>query len=108
MIGGKRVALIVPTLNEAESIGVALGRTPRDIVDRLIVVDGGSRDATVARAREAGAEVIEVGRGYGRACFEGAKLAAQDCDILAFMDGDGADRVETHRRAGWPDCEGRT
>jgi glycosyltransferase involved in cell wall biosynthesis len=94
MISGKRVALIVPTLNEAEAIGVALRRTPRDIVDRLIVVDGGSQDKTVEIAREAGAEVLKVGRGYGRACWEGARIAAEDCDIIAFMDGDGADRVE--------------
>jgi glycosyltransferase involved in cell wall biosynthesis len=34
--------------------------------------------------------VIEVGRGYGRACLAGAE-AAQPDDILVFMDGDGAD-----------------
>jgi glycosyltransferase involved in cell wall biosynthesis len=34
--------------------------------------------------------VIEVGRGYGRACLAGAQ-AAQPDDILVFMDGDGAD-----------------
>ena len=95
MIAGKRVALIVPTLNEANAIGAALRRAPREIVDRLIVVDGGSRDETVRLARESGAEVINVGRGYGRACWEGALLATKDCDIIAFMDGDGADRVET-------------
>jgi glycosyltransferase involved in cell wall biosynthesis len=54
------------------------------------VVDGGSRDGTHARAKKAGAEVIEVGRGYGRACLAGADTAAPD-DILVFMDGDGAD-----------------
>ena len=94
MIAGKRVALIVPTFNEADAIGAALARAPRDIVDRLIVVDGGSHDETVERARAAGAEVLVVGRGYGRACWEGAALAAEDCDVIAFMDGDGADRVE--------------
>jgi glycosyltransferase involved in cell wall biosynthesis len=60
------------------------------VVDRVIVVDGGSGDGTQARAKEAGAEVIEVGRGYGRACLAGAE-AAQPDDILVFMDGDGAD-----------------
>jgi glycosyltransferase involved in cell wall biosynthesis len=94
MMAGRRVALVVPTFNEADAIAAALERTPRDIVDRLIVVDGGSADDTVARARAAGAEVLCVGRGYGRACFEGARLAATDCEIVAFMDGDGADRVE--------------
>src|SRR2546429_129341 len=41
-------------------------------------------------ARDAGAEVIAVGRGYGLACLTGARAAA-DADIVVFMDGDGAD-----------------
>ncbi len=63
---------------------------PRDLVSRIIVADSGSSDATAARARDAGAEVLEVGRGYGRACLAAAQ-AARDADILVFMDGDGAD-----------------
>jgi hypothetical protein len=41
-------------------------------------------------ARRAGAEVITVGQGYGRACLAGAQ-AAEDTAIIVFMDGDGAD-----------------
>ena len=84
------VAVIIPTFNEAESIGAVIAEMPRALVDRVIVVDGGSRDGTQARAQKAGAEVIEVGRGYGRACLAGAQ-AAQPGDILVYMDGDGAD-----------------
>jgi glycosyltransferase involved in cell wall biosynthesis len=60
------------------------------VVDRVIVVDGGSSDGTQDCARNAGADVIAVGRGYGRACLAGAQAAGAD-DILVFMDGDGAD-----------------
>lgn len=95
MIGGKRIGLVVPVLNEAEAIGPALARVPRALVDRIVVADGGSRDGTADRAEAAGAEVLAAGRGYGRACHEGAKAAATDCEIIAFMDGDGADRPET-------------
>ena len=63
---------------------------PRDIVDRIIVADGGSTDGTPDKARGAGAEVIGVGRGYGLACLKGAE-AAGSADIIVFMDGDGAD-----------------
>jgi len=84
------VTVIVPTYNEAESIDAVVGELPRTVVDRFIVVDGGSRDGTPARAERAGAEVIEVGRGYGRACLAGAQAALAG-DILVFMDGDGAD-----------------
>ncbi len=84
------VTVIILTFNEAESIGPVITELPRALVDRVIVVDGGSRDGTQERAKMAGAAVIEVGRGYGRACLAGAKAAAPD-DILVFMDGDGAD-----------------
>jgi hypothetical protein len=40
--------------------------------------------------RRPGAEVIAAGKGYGRACWR-ATQAAEDADIMVFMDGDGAD-----------------
>ena len=87
------VVLIVPTRNEAGAIGAALRRVPRDIVDLMIVADGGSNDGTVVEARAAGARVIEAGRGYGRACLAGALEADADA-VLVYMDGDGSDRAE--------------
>jgi glycosyltransferase involved in cell wall biosynthesis len=84
------VAVIIPTFNEAESIASVVAALARDVVDRVTVVDGGSLDGTPERARDAGAEVIAVGRGYGLACLAGAQAAAT-ADIVVFMDGDGAD-----------------
>jgi glycosyltransferase involved in cell wall biosynthesis len=81
---------VIPTLNEQESIEKAIRSIPRDVVDRVIVVDSGSTDATTELAKSAGADVIDVGPGYGRACLR-ATEAAVDADILVFMDGDGAD-----------------
>src|SRR5258708_25448637 len=85
-----RTAVVIRTLKEEASIGGVIRALPRDWVSRIIVADGGSTDATAARAREAGAEVIAAGRGYGRACLAGAQ-AASDAEIVIFMDGDGAD-----------------
>jgi glycosyltransferase involved in cell wall biosynthesis len=85
-----RTAVVIPTLNEEDSIAGVVSALPRRWADRVIVADGGSGDATIARARAAGAEVLAVGRGYGRACLAGAE-AASDADIVVFMDGDGAD-----------------
>ena len=85
-----RTAVIIPTLNEAESIDAVIAEIPRTMIRRIIVADGGSTDATAERAMRGGAEVVQAGRGYGRACLAGA-LAASDADILVFMDGDGAD-----------------
>jgi glycosyltransferase involved in cell wall biosynthesis len=83
-------AVVIPTLNEEASIAGVVSALPRDWVDRVIVADGGSSDATAERARSAGADVIAAGRGYGRACLAGA-WAASEADIVVFMDGDGAD-----------------
>ena len=87
-VGG--VTVVIPTFNEAELIGSVVAELPRDVVTRIVVVDGGSSDGTPERARAAAAEVIAVGRGYGLACLTGAQ-AADAGDIIVFMDGDGAD-----------------
>jgi glycosyltransferase involved in cell wall biosynthesis len=84
------IVVVIPTLNEEQSIGDAVRGIPRDVVGRIIVADGGSIDATMARAKDAGADVIAAGRGYGRACLA-ATMAAEGADIVVFMDGDGAD-----------------
>jgi glycosyltransferase involved in cell wall biosynthesis len=91
------IVVVIPTLNEEQSIGDVVARIPRQLVSRIIVADGGSRDATAALARNAGADIIDVGRGYGRACLA-ATLAAEDADIVVFMDGDGADDPQAIRR----------
>jgi glycosyltransferase involved in cell wall biosynthesis len=84
------VALIIPVLNEAETIGDVVHAVPRDLVAEVIVVDGGSTDETVARARAAGARVIvEPRSGYGAACLAGVRATAQP--VVAFIDGDGSD-----------------
>ena len=84
--------MVIPTFNEAESIGQVVAELPRTVVREVIVADGGSRDGTQERARAAGAKVLDAGRGYGRACVLGAEAASPACDVLCWMDGDGADR----------------
>ena len=102
-----RVASVIPTLNEQEAIADVVAAIPRDVVDRVIVVDSGSSDGTVARASAAGASVItEKRRGYGRACHAGAEAAA-DCEIVVFLDGDGSDCPELIPRLVAPIAEGR-
>ncbi len=94
------VTVVIPTLNEAEAIGVVLRELPRDIVAEMIVADSGSTDGTQAIARAAGGRVIEAGRGYGQACAMGAAAAA--CDVVVFLDGDGADRGDLIGRIAGP------
>src|SRR5262249_18082004 len=85
-----RVVVVIPALDEERSIADVVRSIPRAIVSRVIVADGGSREPRAARAKAAGADVIDAGRGYGRACLA-ATTAAEDADIVVFMDGDGAD-----------------
>jgi len=84
------VAVVVPVFNEESAIGQVVAGISREIASEIIVVDGGSSDRTAGVARAAGARVIvERRRGYGRACASGAQAARHE--ILAFLDGDGAD-----------------
>ena len=103
---GGAIAVVIPTLDEEQSIADVVRSLPRAIVSRVIVADGGSRDATVARAQAAGAEVIDTGPGYGRACLA-ATMAAEDADIVLFMDGDGADDADSIGRLVEPIRAGR-
>src|SRR6202035_177821 len=52
------VVVVIPTFNEAKSIAAVVAEIPRDVVGRVIVADGGSRDGTPEKAGRAGAEVI--------------------------------------------------
>jgi glycosyltransferase involved in cell wall biosynthesis len=85
----KDVAVVIPTLNEVESIGAVVAELRRLGVENIFVADGGSRDGTQAEAIEAGAQVIDAGKGYGRACLAGVQAAQSE--FIVFMDGDGAD-----------------
>ncbi|MEE8074266.1 MAG: glycosyltransferase family 2 protein [Candidatus Binatia bacterium] len=85
-----KVSLIIPALNEEESLPSVLAAIPRTVVNDIVVVDNGSSDRTASVASRAGARVLsESQKGYGAACWAGFK-AAKDADILVFMDADGS------------------
>ncbi len=85
-----KVSLVIPALNEAESLRSVLAAVPKTAVHDVIVVDNGSNDDTAGVARQAGVRVLlEPRRGYGAACLAGVS-ATGDADILVFMDGDGS------------------
>ncbi len=89
------VAVIIPALNEEQSIGIVIDSV-RDVVDHMIVVDNGSSDRTAEIARLHGATVVyEPQRGYGAACLRGlAELAVEPPDVVLFLDGDASDHPE--------------
>ena len=91
-----RLFVVIPALDEEESIGLVLAALPSQPASHVIVVDNGSRDATAERAVAAGAELVdEPRRGYGRACLSGLDALRQHDpapdDIVAFLDADFSD-----------------
>jgi rSAM/selenodomain-associated transferase 2/rSAM/selenodomain-associated transferase 1 len=79
------LSIIIPALNEEASIARAV-KSARSQADEVIVVDGGSRDATVQAATDAGATVITSPPGRGRQMNTGAFQAT--FDTLLFLHAD--------------------
>ncbi|HEX7284886.1 MAG TPA: glycosyltransferase family 2 protein [Candidatus Angelobacter sp.] len=87
-----RVSVVIPTHNEAQSIGRVLADLPPDVVTEVLVVDSNSTDGTPEIAAKMGARVLrEPRRGYGRACLTGL-AGASSPDVVVFLDGDYSDR----------------
>lgn len=87
-----RVSIIIPTQNEAQSIGRVLADIPTHLATEVIVVDSNSNDGTPKIAAKMGARVVpEPRRGYGRACLTGIANASEP-DVVVFLDGDYSDR----------------
>jgi len=87
-----RVSVVIPTHNEAQSIGRVLADLPADIVTEVLVVDSNSTDGTPEIATKMGARVLdEPRRGYGRACLTGL-ANANSPNVVVFLDGDYSDR----------------
>lgn len=95
MLEGKRIAVVVPAYNEERLIVRTLSTIP-DFVDRMLVVNDGSKDATSERIKECATKdprvsLIEHGtnKGLGQALITGYVAARDsDADIVAIMAGD--------------------
>jgi hypothetical protein len=89
------VLVIIPALNEADSIGTVIGQLHSLDLTRIRVVDNGSTDSTSRVTREAGAEVlIEPRRGYGATCWRGLQNVPEKVEWILFCDADGCDVLE--------------
>jgi glycosyltransferase involved in cell wall biosynthesis len=89
-----QISVVIPALNERDSIGHVVASMPWPLIAECIVVDNGSTDGTDQVAITAGARVVYAPRGYGSACKAGAEAALATSTILVFLDGDGSDTIE--------------
>ena len=93
MLEGKRVAVVVPAHDEEQLILTTLEGIPA-FVDRVIVVDDGSRDATAERVRSLADPRVELvsherRAGVGAAIVTGYRRALEEgLDVVCVMAGD--------------------
>lgn len=95
---GRRVSVVVPALDDEDTVaGVIAAVRPwlGGLVDELLVIDAGSTDRTIARARAAGAAVytreealpgVAPRPGKGEVLWR--SLAVSTGDLLVFLDAD--------------------
>lgn len=94
MYKDKKIAVIIPALNEEQSLPVVFRDIPA-YVDTIIVTDNGSTDNTydVIVSADTHPNIIgckEPKRGYGYACLR-AMHELSDEDIIVFLDADNSD-----------------
>jgi len=83
-----KTTLLVPTLNEIDSMKIILPRVKKSWVDEIIVVDGGSDDRTVEYAEKSGYKVVSPQvRGLVPQLNEAFKVAEGDIIVLFSPDG---------------------
>lgn len=104
------IDIVIPTLNAGGTLGSTLAArlTHPDLAFSTTICDGGSRDATVAIARRAGAAVVTAAPGRGSQLAAGAaasvapwllflhadtRLGADAADIIALFVGSGAGKA---------------
>lgn len=91
----RKLAIVIPALNEEQSLPAVLGEIPPEVEGmqvETIVVSDGSIDSTERIAREYGAHVVgrDMRRGQGAAVALGYKVAVmRGAEIVATLDADG-------------------
>jgi glycosyltransferase involved in cell wall biosynthesis len=91
MISNKKVVVVMPAYNAAQTLRRTYDEVPHDIVDEIILVDDASQDHTAQVAREMGITTIvhPENRGYGgnqKTCYRAALDRGADIVIMLHPD----------------------
>jgi len=83
------LSIVIPALNEEDNIKVTIDTLNKSKITfpyEIIVVDGGSGDATICEARQREAQVIKCGRGRGKQLAAGGNLAMGEWILFLHAD----------------------
>ena len=89
MIDGRKLVVVLPAFNAADTLELTFNDIPRGLVDEVILVDDGSNDKTVEVAKRLGIRKVHVhpeNRGYGanqKTCYRAA--LAEGADIVVML-----------------------
>src|SRR6266567_4667638 len=98
----RRTMVVMPALNEASCVTLAVRAWQALGVASVRVVDNGSSDDTASAARLAGAEVVcEPHRGYGAAAWRGLQDWPPAMVWVLFSSADGSDRLSATEATEW-------
>jgi glycosyltransferase involved in cell wall biosynthesis len=92
MILGKKLVIVLPAYNAAQTIERTYKEIPFDIVDEVVMVDDFSKDNTVTVAKNLGIQHIvqhEQNKGYGgnqKSCYNKARELGADIVIMLHPD----------------------
>ncbi|PSQ45952.1 TIGR04182 family glycosyltransferase [Halobacteriales archaeon SW_7_68_16] len=109
MVPRDEVCVLIPTYNEAPTIGGIVTAFREDGFENVLVIDGHSTDDTMAIAREVGARVVEQsGRGQGSGKGQAVREAMGyiDTRYVLMIDGDGTYRPDEAERVLEPVVDG--
>jgi len=91
MLNGKKIVVVLPAYNAERTLEQTYREIPSDIVDKVLLVDDGSPDNTIALAKELGIEAISHERNYGygrnqKTCYREALRHRADIVIMVHPD----------------------
>lgn len=91
MLNGKKIIVVMPSYNAANTLEKTVAEIPRDVVDEILLVDDASSDATVEVGNKLGLTVFLHDRnfGYGRnqkTCYREALKRGADIVIMVHPD----------------------
>jgi len=92
MLNGKKIAVVLPAYNAADTLEITYQEIPFDIVDIVVLVDDASRDHTSEVAQKLGIQHVirhDKNRGYGgnqKTCYTKALELGADIIIMLHPD----------------------